>query len=114
MTLSRSKEKIVNLSGLYSVLAPFFFASAHRALASADSFFRAAGLIGFRAPAFFAEVAAALPSRCAHRSFIAADIRLRAAGLIARLPDPALAWRPRRGLILQEPQLLDRFDSVRL
>lgn len=102
MTLSRSEEEIVNLSALYSVFAPFFFASAHRALASADSFFRAAGLIGFRAPAFFAEVAAFfgtdLPSRCAQRSLMAAEIRLRAAGLIVRVPDPALPGRPRRGL----------------
>ena len=102
MTLSRSEEEIVNLSGLYSVLAPFFFALAHRALASADSFFRAAGLIGFRAPAFFAEVAAFfgtdLPRRCAHRILMAAEIRLRAAALIVRVPDSALAGRPRRGL----------------
>jgi hypothetical protein len=32
MTLSLSEDEIVNLSGLYSVFAPFFFASAHRAL----------------------------------------------------------------------------------
>ena len=102
MTLSRSEEEIVNLSGLYSVFAPLFFALAHRALASADRFFRAAGLIGFRAPAFFADVAAFfgtdLPSRCAHRSLMAAEIRLRAAALIVRVPDPALPGRPRRGL----------------
>jgi hypothetical protein len=85
-------------------LAPFFLASAHRALASADSFLRAAGLIGFRAPAFFAEVAAFfgtdLPSRCAHRSLIAAEMRLRVAAPIVRVPDPASAGRPRRGLDL--------------
>ena len=102
MTLSRSEEEIVNLSGLYSVFAPFFFASAHRALASADSFLRAAGLIAFRAPAFLADVAAFfgtdLPSRCAHRSLMAAEIRLRAAALIVRVPDPALPGRPRRGV----------------
>ena len=104
MTLSRPEEVIVNLSGLYSVFAPFFFASAHRARARADSFFRAAGLIGFRALAFFAEVAAFfgtdLRSRCAHRSLMAAEIRLRVAALIVRVPDPALAGRPRRGLDL--------------
>ena len=73
---------------LYKDLAPAFFAAAQRAFARADNFFRAAGLIGFRAATFFDGAAAFfgadLPSRCAHRSFIAADIRFRAAGLIVR------------------------------
>jgi len=82
----------------YKVLAPAFFRAAHRAFASADSFFRAAGLIGLRAglldggTAFFA---ADLPFRCAHLSFIAVDIRLRAAGLIVRLRGAVLGGRPR-------------------
>jgi hypothetical protein len=82
--------------GSYRVAAPAFFLAAHLAFIRAANFLRAAGLIGFRAGAIF--VGADLPKRFAHRSFIAADIRLRAAGLIVRVPDPALAGRPRRGL----------------
>ena len=71
----------------YRVVAPAFFAAAQRAFASADSLFRAAGLIAFRAGAFLAGDAAFFGdlSFCfAHRSFIASDMRLRAAGLIVR------------------------------
>jgi hypothetical protein len=87
---------------LYRVAAPAFFLAAHLAFIRAANFLRAAGLIGFRAGAIFvgaaAFVGADLPKRFAHRSFIATDIRLRAAALIVRVPDPALAGRPRRGL----------------
>jgi hypothetical protein len=76
-------------------LAPDFFAAAQRALASADNFFRAAALIGFRAATLFDGAAAFfgadLPSRCARRNFIAAKIRLRAAGLTVRLPGDGCA-----------------------
>jgi|ERR1039458_7273271 hypothetical protein len=86
----------------YRDVAPAFFAAAHRAFASADNFFRAAGLIGFQAGAFFAGVAALfgadLPFCFAHRAFCAAEILARADALIVRLPAEEFGGRPRRGL----------------
>ena len=91
---------------LYNDVAPAFFLAAQRAFASADNFFRAAGLIGFRAAAFLAGAAAFvgadLPFRFAHARFIASPMRLRASALIVRLcgadcGDCALGGRPRRG-----------------
>jgi hypothetical protein len=91
---------------LYRVFAPAFFAAAQRGFASADSFFRTAGLIGFQAGAFFAGVAAffgaVLPFCFAHHAFFAAPILALAAALILRLPGAAcgvraLGGRPRRG-----------------
>jgi|SRR5271169_4679498 len=91
---------------LYNDVAPAFFLAAQRAFASADNFFRAAGLIGFRAAAFLAGAAAFvgadLPFRFAHTRFIASPMRLRASALIVRFcgadcGDCALGGRPRRG-----------------
>ena|ERR1035438_8359829 len=91
---------------LYKVLAPAFFAAAHRAFASADNFFRAAVLMGFRAGVFLAGAeaffGAELPFCFAHHAFLAAPILARAEALMTRRLRPAaLAWpllggRPRR------------------
>ena len=87
---------------LYKVLAPAFFAAAHRAFASADNFFRAAVLMGFRAGVFLAGAeaffGADLPFCFAHRAFCAAEILARADALIVRLPIEDFEGRPRRGL----------------
>jgi hypothetical protein len=73
----------------YRLVAPAFLRAAQRAFASADNFFRAAGLIGRRVVAFLAGVAglfgAAVPFRRAQANFIASPIRFLAAGLIVRL-----------------------------
>ena len=89
---------------LYRVFAPAFFLAAQRAFASADNFFRAAGLIDFRAVTFFAGAVfgADLPFCFAHRAFCAAEILARADALIVRLCGTgcdvsALGGRPRRG-----------------
>lgn len=89
-------------SSFYRVLAPAFFASAQRAFASADNFFRAAGLISFRGLTFFAGdevvVGVDLPFCFAHRAFCAVEILARADALIVRLPVEDFGGRPRRGL----------------
>ena len=58
---------------IYKDVAPDFFAAAQRAFASVDSFFRAVGLIGFRAVGFLAGAAAflgaGLPFCFAQRAF---------------------------------------------
>ena len=83
-------------------MAPAFFAAAHRAVASADNLFRAAGLIGLRVATFFAGAedffGAELPFCLAHRDFCAAEILARADALIVRLPIEDFGGRPRRGL----------------
>src|ERR1039457_3574645 len=86
-------------------LAPDSFAAAHRAFASKDSFFRADGLIGFRALTFLAGGAAFLeadlPFCFAHCAFCAAEILARAEALIVRFPVADcddLGGRPLRGL----------------
>ena len=112
---------------LYKALEPAFFAAAQRAFASKDNFFRAAGLIGFRAGAFLAGDAAFFgadfPFCFAHRSFIAADIRLRAAGLIVRrfgllaavaFLDPAGLPGPRRAVWEPSPIRATIAFSIRL
>lgn len=67
----------------------------------AANFFRAAGLIGFRAVAFFAGAVAFLGVgarfRFAQASFIAAPIRFLAAGDIVRVRCADLGGRPLRG-----------------
>ena len=107
MTLRGETDQPISVQGdFYNLVAPALFLEAHRAFASADNFFRAAGLICLRAGAFFAGAeaffGADLPFCFAHRNFIAAEIRLRAAGLIVRARGTAFedcAWggRPRRG-----------------
>jgi len=63
-----------------------FFLAAHLAFIIAESFFRIAGLIGFRPEAFFwagaAFLAPPLPFCFAHQAFLAAAILARAAALI--------------------------------
>jgi hypothetical protein len=70
----------------YRALAPAFFLAAQRAFAIADSFFRAAGLVGRRPVAFVAGAAvflgADLPLCFAQRAFCAAEILARAEALI--------------------------------
>src|SRR5271169_2011471 len=91
---------------LYNDVAPAFFLAAQRAFASADNFFRAAGLIGFRVAAFLAGAAAFVRADLrfcfAHQAFFAAPILALAAAFILRLPDACsddwpLGGRPRRG-----------------
>ena len=76
--VNKTKRISSGCSRLYKDLAPDFFAAAHRAFASKDSFFLADGLIGFRAVAFLAGGAAFLeadlPFCFAHRVFCAAEI----------------------------------------
>src|ERR1035441_8615143 len=75
------------VSPVYRDEAPAFFLSAHRNFASADNFFRAAALIGFRVGTFFPEAAV----------FFGADVPFRAAVLIVRLRCVVFGGRPRRG-----------------
>ena len=89
-------------SRLYKDVLPDFFAAAQRAFASADNFFRIAGLIALRAVTFFADAevffGAATLFCFAHRAFCAADILARADALMVRLPIEAFEGRPSRVL----------------
>ncbi len=90
---------------IYKEVAPALFLSTQRAFASAESLFRAAGLILRRTVDFLAGTAffgADLLLQSAHRFFIAAAILLRTAGLIVRLRGVGndtcvFGGRPRRG-----------------
>jgi hypothetical protein len=101
----RDPSNISEDDWFYRVVAPAFLRAAQRAFASADSFFRAAGLIGFRAVAFLVGAAAVFgadfPFCFAQRAFCAAEILARAEALIVRLRVAGcdacvLGGRPRR------------------
>ena len=119
MTRSRSEEEIVNLSGLYSVFAPFFFASAPIALWQvqiASSAPPGSSVSGQRPsslrlqPSSAQTYPAVVPTAASWLPKYACE-RLRS--LCVCLILPCLGDHGEDS-ILQEPQLLDRFDSVRL
>jgi hypothetical protein len=112
---------------LYRAFAPAFLAAAQRAFASADNFFRAAALIGFRAGAFLAGeaafVGADLPFCFAQRAFCAAEILARAEALIVRsfgllaavaFLEPAGLPGPRRAAWEPSPKRAAIAFSIRL
>jgi hypothetical protein len=80
--MSQKFDDTSALSGTAISYALVFF-SAHLAFIIADSFSRAAALIGLRPARFFG---AAFPFLCAHRAFIIADNFFRMAALIGLRP----------------------------
>ncbi len=111
----------------YRVAAPTFFAAAQRAFASADGFLRAAGLMGFRAVAFFAGASGSLGADFhAILPTVASLPPIYACGLqdsfcVCRVsPATSMPWGDGHGggamtqPILRGRRRLDRFDYVPL